>query len=357
MRKYCQKSQFLLSSDPENIMQKYIKVVLSLAILSFGTAATPDNDPASDTANDTVRALQQGTIIAEITDETKAAEGADIVPIVVDPVYRMTVPVSIDGDGPYNFLIDTGSERTVISQDLAGTLKLELLERAMLQSIAGNRVVDTAYIPELALGRQNYGGLIAPLLNPKDIGADGIVGLDGLQDQRILFDFRVNEIAIEDAQQVSNRGYEIIVVGRRRSGQLILTNATISGVPVTVVIDTGAQISIGNRALQRRLRSRRAKGLDDKSELTAVTGQTITADIGIASDFRVGRAKFSQIGIAFADSPTFRTLDLHDKPALFLGMSALRKFDRVAIDFKKRKVLFDLPNGARSSPPDRRRIY
>lgn len=328
------------------------KIILTLSsALLLSAAAADANDTANGKDAPPVGTIADGTIIAEVTDETQAAQGADIVPIIVDPVYRMTVPVSIDGNGPYNFLIDTGSERTVISSALAGKLKLEFVERALLKSVAGNRIVDTAYIPDLALGRQNYGGLIAPLLEAEDIGAEGIVGLDGLQGQRILFDFRVNEIAIEDISEASNNGYEIIVTGRRRSGQLILTNATISGVPVTVVLDTGAQTSIGNRALQRKLRSRRAKGLGAPTELKAVTGQTIDADLGIAADFRIGRAKLSQIGIAFADSPTFKALDLDKRPALFMGMSALRQFDRVAIDFKNRRVLFDLPKHAMRLPP------
>ncbi|MEO1043989.1 MAG: aspartyl protease family protein [Pseudomonadota bacterium] len=276
-----------------------------------------------------------------------SASDVDVVAVEIDPVYRMTVPVTIDGQGPYSFLIDTGSERSVVSTDLAGQLELEFVEQVRLQSIAGNKIVDTAYLPDLTVGQQNYGGVIAPLLLTEDIGADGILGLDGLQNQRILFDFRKNQIEIEDVGEASNRGYEIIVTGRRKSGQLILTDATISGIDVTVVIDTGAQSSIGNRALQKRLFGRRAQGTDFQAELFAVTGQTIIADSGVAKDFRIGRAQFSHIGIAFADAPPFRTLGLENKPALFLGMSALRRFDRVAIDFQKRRVLFDVPGSAR----------
>jgi hypothetical protein len=33
------------------------------------------------------------------------------------------------------------------------------------------------------------------------------------------------------------------------------------------------------------------------------------------------------------------------KPALILGINALRLFRRVAIDFSKQEVLFDLPRG------------
>jgi hypothetical protein len=48
----------------------------------------------------------------------------------------------------------------------------------------------------------------------------------------------------------------------------------------------------------------------------------------------------------FADSPLFHSLDLSEKPAIMLGMSELKLFRRVAIDFESRRVLFDLPPGA-----------
>ena len=36
-------------------------------------------------------------------------------------------------------------------------------------------------------------------------------------------------------------------------------------------------------------------------------------------------------------------LELGKKPALLLGMRELRSFDRVAIDFANRRVMFDVP--------------
>jgi hypothetical protein len=50
--------------------------------------------------------------------------------------------------------------------------------------------------------------------------------------------------------------------------------------------------------------------------------------------------------VLFADSRPFHTLGLADQPALILGMSELKLFRRVAIDFKTRRVLFDLPPDA-----------
>ena len=50
---------------------------------------------------------------APLIDRTTTTED---VTISTDNADRMTVPVSVGGKGPYEFLVDTGSERTVISR-------------------------------------------------------------------------------------------------------------------------------------------------------------------------------------------------------------------------------------------------
>ena len=273
----------------------------------------------------------------------------DIVNIDEDRAERMTVPVSIEGKGPFSFVIDTGAERTVISRKIADHLALEGEEPARLMSIAGTSMVDMVFVPTLTLGRKSYGGLISPVLSAQHIGADGILGLDGLQDQRILFDFLASQIIIEDAENARDlpRSREIVVTAKRRSGQLIFTDATISGVDVNVIIDTGAQVSIGNLALQKRLR-KRARELGDENLLIAVTGETLGVEFGKVREFRIGRARFASLLVAFADAPPFERFGLSDKPTLLLGMDVLRKFDQVAIDFPKRKIHFLAPRSARS---------
>ena len=186
--------------------------------------------------------------------------------------------------------------------------------------------------------------LIAPLLDKTHIGADGIVGIDSLQGQRVMFDFRRKLIAIDDAKNLGgNRGFEIVVTAKRRSGQLIMTDAVIDGVRTEVVIDTGAETSIGNMALQRALSRRRDQG---NTTLVSVTGQQIEAKLGTARHLVIGSMTINNLLIAYTDAPPFAALDLAKRPAILLGMRDLRAFDRVAIDFATRKVLFDLPPGA-----------
>ena len=277
-------------------------------------------------------------------DGGQQASTVDIVAIGTDRHDRMTVPVRIGTSGPYNFLIDTGAQNTVLSKALAAQLSLVSTRKARLVGIAGTEIVDTVDIDEIGLGRRSYYSLLAPLLDQAHIGADGIVGLDTLQGQRVMLDFKRRLITIDDAKNLGgNRGFDIIVTARRRSGQLIMADAVIDGVATDVVIDTGAETSIGNPALQRAMARRRGQGT---SILTSVTGQQIEAQMGIGRKLVVGNMTINNLLIAYADAPAFGALDLDKRPALLLGMRDLRTFDRVAIDFATRKVLFDLPREA-----------
>lgn len=200
-------------------------------------------------------------------------------------------------------------------------------------------------LDEVALGSRTYPGLLVPLLDGDHIGADGIIGLDSLQGQRVLIDFEKNTMTIADAKSLGgDRGYEIVVTARRLSGQLIMTNARIDGVNTQVVIDTGAESSVGNRALQRAL-SRKMTA--EQTVLTDVTGHRLIADLGTGRSLTLGSGTINNVAIAFADAVPFRVLDLEERPALLLGMRELRVFRRVAIDFSTRKILFDVPAGTR----------
>ena len=279
--------------------------------------------------------------IAAGQNATSEAAGVDIIKTARDDSDRLTVPVRIGKNGPYDFLIDTGSERTVLARGLAERLGLVPSGRATLIGVAGSLAVDLVDVAEVRLGSRSFYDLSAPLLEGSHIGADGIIGLDGLRNQRVLIDFKRNLIAVDDAKVLGgNRGFEIVVRARRRGDQLIMTNALVDGIKTDVVIDTGAQSTIGNRALQRALARRRTP---ERTTLMSVTGQAIVADLLFAHRVTIGNLDFNELPMIFADSPPFERLNLSEKPALLLGMGQLRAFQRVAIDFQERKILFDLP--------------
>lgn len=259
---------------------------------------------------------------------------------------RMTVDVALQGKGPFRFLIDTGSQRTVVSTALAGNLGLVIGPQVRVIGMAGEDSVATAKVDTLGFGSRELYDLVVPLLENRHMGADGILGTDSLQDQRVLLDFTHNTIAIGQARELGgNSGYEIVVRARKRSGRLIMTNAVIDGVRVDVVIDTGASSTVGNLALQHAMRERPGY----KAMLSSVTGHELSADVGFANALHIQDVVVTNVLIAYADAPAFRELQLEKRPAIFLGMRELRAFKRVAIDFSTRKILFDLDSKAQGN--------
>lgn len=272
------------------------------------------------------------------------ASTVDVVAIETDRHDRMTVPVRVIEQGPFDFLIDTGAQNTVISKSLAARLALQPTARARLIGVAGTEMVDTVQLEQIDLGSRSYYSLLAPLLDGANIGADGILGLDSLQGQRVLMDFKNKLMAIDDARSLGGaKGFEIVVTARRRSGQLIMTDARIDGIKVDVVIDTGAETTIGNPALLAAFARRRSHGT---TTLHSVTGQSIEARIGFGRELKIDSMTLNNVLIAYADAPAFGALNLAKRPAILLGMRDLRSFDRVAIDFSTRQILFDLPREA-----------
>lgn len=272
-----------------------------------------------------------------------------------DKTERMTVPVSIGGRGPYRFLVDTGAERTVIAQELARELSLTPGAAARLHSMTEVGNVETVIIPRLNVNTRTVKGINAPALSRKDLGAEGMLGVDSLQSQRVLFDFENGTLSISRSTKDEARwdGHTVLVTARSRFGHLILADARIDGQKVWVIIDTGSQVSIGNDVLRRKLEARKKLGATTPVELVSVTGGTMTADYTKAKNLVVGGLTLTDMPIAFANVHPFKKLGLTNKPAMLLGMDALKAFSKVSVDFANRRVRFLLPEQSGIQPNSR----
>lgn len=258
-----------------------------------------------------------------------------------DRNHRYTVPVMVGAAGPFDFMIDTGSQATAVTHQINEGLGLQPIATATLVGMASRRSVDLVEVDTMSFANHTVTEVLSPVLDRQHVGADGILGLDSLQNLRVLLDFRKETIAVQDVSELRNSraGFEIIVRARRELGQLLITNAMVEGVRATVIIDTGAQSSIGNLALQERIRAKRSQEVTT----TDVNGISITGEMQMVRSLDIEGMALTNVALTFADAPAFEVLGLDDEPVLSLGMDHLRVFDRVAIDFANRRVLFDVP--------------
>lgn len=263
---------------------------------------------------------------------------------------RMTVPVSIDTRGPWPFVIDTGAERTVVSRQLATSLGLAAGPPLRVVAMTGPSLVQSVIVPGLGVSKLAQPTITAPALEAGNIGAAGILGIDTLQGHSIDIDFDRSAMTVRPSHRhrviAGGHGDEIVVVAKSLFGQLIVTDASWRGTRIAVVIDTGSSMTIGNPALLRMMAAR-ARPIGPTSAVS-VTGLTLNAQAFLVNDLAIGGITFANVPVAIADAAPFRRFGLERRPALMLGMDALRRFRRVRIDFANRDVEFTMPHTERN---------
>ncbi len=307
-----------------------------------------------------VSASGQHSINQQISEPVsfETAQTALLQEFLIDRSDRMTVPVRINNSIPYPFIVDTGSERTVIANDLARLLALESGGILRLATVSGPAIVGSFMIDDLKTSTLSMSNIEAPGLERVNLGAFGLLGIDSLQDNKVYLDLRAGTMQVLPSARREGRGkFEsgmIVVTAKRKAGRLILSNAKIDGINVDIIVDTGAQSSMGNFKLRDMMSRRNRKGGFIKSEISTVTGERLAGQSTQIRDIEIGGFHINDLPITFSENYAVKALGLSDRPAIFLGMDALNLFDKVAIDFSKKRVSFRLPAGTRRNQSTQR---
>ena len=324
---------------------KFWTALLAAPVL-IGASQTPPAPPPAlpvPTASNPLDTVVEPGTVSEIVPF--------IQPFDLDATRRMAVEVMVGGEGPFSFLVDTGAERTVIARELAARLGLVEGAKLRLATIGGSATVPSFRVAALQMSNLHLASVEAPAFHGRHIGAAGLIGVDMLEERRVLIDFRKERMQILEtrrrAPSLIKDDDAIVVTARNSAGRLILTDARLHGKRIDVIVDTGAQTSVGNMALQRLVAARRAHRFPfAPTEITAVTGEDVPALRTAIKRIVINGMDVNDLPVSFADSQAFRVLGLHERPALLLGMDSLSLFDQVEIDFPNRRVVFDLPDGA-----------
>lgn len=285
-------------------------------------------------------------------DDTFAV--ADDVPAIVqqfgiDRSDRMTVQVQVNGSEAVPFIVDTGAERTVIANDLAKKLALESGPIVTLATISGKTQVNSFFIERLTTAAVNLEGVEAPGLERSNLGAYGLLGIDSLDQNRVHLDFANQKMDVLPSRKTRGKtkleNGMIVVTAKKKAGRMIISSAKIDGIRVDIILDTGAQSSMANLALRDKLRRRHRTGEYVPVKMTSVTGSILNGEHTQLKEIEVGGLTINDLPVTFAKNYAFTALQLEERPAILLGMDALKLFDRVLIDFGNRRVGFDLPKG------------
>lgn len=315
----------------------------------------------------TARPPREPRVLVNLADMQHTDPTLEQVTADRDKAHRVTAPVMINGKGPFEFVVDTGANRTVVSTELAAELALPAAGTAEVHGIAGIEPSAMALVERLAVGRIETPRLKTPLLTRDRLGADGLLGVDVLRNRRLAMDFRRNTITIYRANaatlglslgvkdsRLNQSGHSIdgtdytIVPARMRFGQLIVVDADLGGIPVVAFLDSGSQNTVGNLQLYKKLKAKpELLSVRPLSvQLTSATGQTANGELSTVPTLRLGGLGIADLSAVFADLHIFKLWDLADRPAILIGIDVMRHFDAIELDYGLRRVLLRTPPGA-----------
>lgn len=259
-----------------------------------------------------------------------------------DRIGRILAPVMINGQGPFRFVVDTGATHSVMAAHLVRHLGLVTTEGSgvLLNGVTGSTVVATVQVDQFQAGDLIMRDRAMAVINARLSDEDGVLGAEGLQQKKIVVDFGRNQIRILESRETSTPSEYVRVPMQLDFKGLILVNARIGRLRVKAIIDTGAERTLGNSALQRAL-----KIGDNTHQAPHTTGvQGVTAEIQpayllTAPTIKLGDMYIAQVDVSFGDIHVFKVWNMETEPALLVGMDVIGVLDTVIIDYGRKQLL------------------
>jgi len=264
-------------------------------------------------------------------------------PTRLDRIGRVMTHVKVNGKGPFRFVIDTGASRSTLAPHLARALELKpsVGRNVILNGVTGAAEVPTVAVDSIEIGALRFVNQNLPVIFTSIMGnADGILGVAGFNDQRIDVDFRRDRVSVLESN--GKRPHYSMVTARatRNANGLMIVDVRVGRrIRAKAVVDTGAERTLGNLALQTAMNKNRRKKLEPVSAV--VHGATPDIADGEVQEIReatVGDMTLSNLSVIFADFHVFKLWGLDKEPAMLIGMDMLGVLERLVIDYRRNEV-------------------
>jgi predicted aspartyl protease len=192
--------------------------------------------------------------VAQVSEQTAPATNIVTAKIKLDDLSMIIVPVSIDGSGPYDFMLDTGCAKTIVDQKLAEQLGLPRVGEKTIVGVMASAQMHMVHVASLSVaGATVPGGDIYSSDHPATVTGKvrGVLGEDFLQNFDLLIDYRHQSIRLESplgpmAQTATGEHLPMQLTGTYH-GQPTHNRLVVSGriaefgdTPMSLLLDSGA---------------------------------------------------------------------------------------------------------------------
>lgn len=263
-------------------------------------------------------------------------------PTRLDRIGRVMTHVMVNGKGPFRFVIDTGASRSTLAPHLAKALGLthSVGRNVILNGVTGAAEVPTVAVDSIEIGALKFEQQNLPVIFTSIMGnADGILGVAGFHDQRIDVDFKRDRVQVLESSGKRPHFSMVTARAHRNSTGLMIVDVRIGRrIKAKAVIDTGAERTLGNVALQMAMN----KGKKRRDPISAVvhgaTPDIADGEVQSIKEASIGDMKLTNLEVIFSDFHVFKLWGLDREPALLVGMDMLGVLERLVIDYRRNEV-------------------
>ena len=202
--------------------------------------------------------LGAATFVPALHAEPHCPGNVASVPLRVTNSHHMIVAISVNHSGPYNFLLDTGTQMTMIDPSLAAELHLNTQGSVAVAGVGFHADASFAQLDLLEAGSHvvaNQKVLVFDIKNPQsvDLQYRGVLGEDFLSQFDMLIDNDHNLLCLDDSSAMAAdvKGPHIALSapaqpanGMRALRSLIIAASLSDGTrPVRLKLDSGTNVS------------------------------------------------------------------------------------------------------------------
>jgi len=302
-------------------------------------------------------------ILVALTAPARAQEPIAVVPYRVDYNGLITVSTTINGRGPYDFVIDTGATLSLAFQNLADKEGFAPTggPRRRVLGISGSTELDTYHLGEISLGGAsliNHVAVIIPDWEAPRRTPAGIIGIDFLKRYAIVFDISEKTMTLYPHGAIPKeriKRWKSVKLQARTyaaaSGALFSTRGLVNRSQTTFIIDLGSVATLINyHAAEAMFSSVVSKDLGEGfttgSRLRDVFDDRTHARTALLNRIQVGRSIWRNTAVWVYDAPIFDEIDVQRLPFGLLGVDLIGAQD-FALDFGEERLYLSKINQQR----------
>lgn len=249
---------------------------------------------------------------------------------------RPGLMVTVNGQGPFPFLIDTGTSHTVLVPELRARLGIPASPGPRYQVVTAAGRIESSFhtISEMAASGVVVEGVHAIVIDlPKSIGVMGIAGADFLSNFTVDLELGRQKITLYPAGTIIDPPGFVKLKGTLNSVGFIVLPAHVGNVAASAVFDSGAIWSIVNPKLVAFTQSTvKSIARNTESRVVDATNRRALAETTDFKKVALGPVSWRDRQCMVAAMHVFEQIGLDQSPAIFIGLDMMAG-RRVILDY------------------------